>query len=76
MQVLHNEAAALAPPKADDPSARGAEPPLYLVGVGAHYPREDRPLAAMAQVPEGAPRLLLMHHPDTFARLPAGTALR
>lgn len=76
MQVLHNEAAALAPPKAGEPSARGAEPPLYLVGVGAHYPREDRPLAAMAQVPEGAPRLLLMHHPDTFARLPAGTALR
>jgi uncharacterized protein len=74
VQVLHNEAVALAPPKADEPSARGAEPPLYLVGIGAHYAHEDRPLVALAQVPEGAPRLLLMHHPDIFAQLPAGTA--
>lgn len=74
VRVLHNEAVALALPRPDGGSHGEPEPPLYLVGIGPRYPQEDRPLAALAQVPDEAPRLVLMHHPDTFAGLPAGTA--
>jgi uncharacterized protein len=65
IRVLHNEAVALEP-------SQGA--PLYLVGVGAHIPGDDRVEAALAQVPDGAARIALMHHPDSFAAFPAGAA--
>jgi uncharacterized protein len=64
--VLHNEAVALPAP--------AGEPPLYLVGIGPHLPGEDRPLAAVESVPDGAPRLVFMHNPESFVALPAGTA--
>ena len=65
--VLHNEAVPLAAP-----GGQGA--PLYLVGIGPAIPDEARPAAALGQVPDGAPRLVMMHNPDTFGGLPAGTA--
>jgi predicted MPP superfamily phosphohydrolase len=49
-------------------------PPLYLVGIGPHKPGASAPSRALAQVPEGAPRIVIFHHPDTFQQLPAGTA--
>ncbi len=66
--VLHNAAAALAAP------GDGGASPLYLVGIGPAIPDEARPAAALGQVPDGAPRLVMMHNPDTFEALPAGAA--
>ncbi|MFO7964211.1 MAG: hypothetical protein R6U50_09850 [Desulfobacterales bacterium] len=34
----------------------------------------DRPEAALGQIPPNAPRLVIMHHPDTFKQFPAETA--
>ena len=48
--------------------------PLYLVGIGSHWARDDRPAAALAQVPGTAPRFVMMHHPDSFAAFPTSTA--
>lgn len=80
VDVLHNEAVVLpTPAPGGTPGATplpgsGNGPPLYVVGVGARWAGEDRPAAAVAQVPEGTARLVLMHHPDSFAALPPRTA--
>lgn len=63
VRVLHNESAAL-----------NAQEPLYLVGVGSRWADMDHPAEALGEVPAGAPRILLMHNPDSFAELPPGTA--
>jgi hypothetical protein len=47
---------------------------LYIVGVGEKWARSDHPDRALAKVPAGAPRIVFMHDPDSFARIPAGEA--
>ncbi len=47
---------------------------LYLAGIGSRYARNDHPDRALAQIPVGAPRLVVMHNPDSFAAFPAHTA--
>jgi hypothetical protein len=47
---------------------------LYIVGVGEKWARSDHPDRALAKVPVGAPRIVFMHDPDSFARIPAGEA--
>ena len=71
IRVLQNEAVPLSLPSA--PQAASSDP-LYLVGVGSHVADEDRPEAALAELPDGAPRLALVHHPDSFEAFPANTA--
>ena len=73
IRVLMNEAMQLPLPRsAVTDGASGAD--LWLVGFGAHAPGQDHTRAALAQLPDGAPRLALMHNPDTFKKLPAGSA--
>jgi uncharacterized protein len=61
VRVLHNEAVEV-----------GSG--LYLVGIGPYRMGEDRSVEAFASVPSGAPRLVLMHNPRSFAGLPSGWA--
>lgn len=70
IRVLENESVALAQPTPTD----AGDEPLYLVGIGAHVPGNDRPDVALAEVPDVAARLVLMHHPNTFEVIPAGGA--
>lgn len=65
VRVLHNEAVAL--------TTAGARP-LYVVGIGAHWPEEDDTAAALVEVPANAARVVVMHNPGSFPALPAGTA--
>ncbi|SEK67452.1 hypothetical protein SAMN04515665_10484 [Blastococcus sp. DSM 46786] len=65
--VLRNEAAAV------PGTGEGAEA-LHVVGLGAAWPGEVDVDAALAEVPDGAPRVVLMHNPTVFPELPAGTA--
>ncbi len=69
--VLQNEAAPL---PTQTKTQTDESPPLYIVGVGAHVAAEDRPEAALAGVPANAPRIVLMHHPESFKAFPADTA--
>jgi predicted MPP superfamily phosphohydrolase len=62
--VLHNEAVTM---KRD-----GGE--MYLGGIGSKYAGEARPDEVVAAIPDGAPRIVLMHNPDTFEQLPPDTA--
>lgn len=70
IQVLSNEAVSLSPVGG---SQAGAES-LYLVGIDSHMAAQADLQAALADVPDQAARLVFMHHPDTFAGLPAGAA--
>jgi len=68
--VLRNQAAALGRHDATrDPVSR-----LYVAGLDAWAPRATDVEATLAQVPEGAARLLLMHNPLSFQQLPAHSA--
>jgi predicted MPP superfamily phosphohydrolase len=76
VQVLKNEAVALMPSQnPSQPSARrDRNALLYLVGIGAHWPNQDKPAVALAEVPDSAPRFVMMHNPESFALFPANTA--
>ncbi len=69
IQVLDNEAVPL--PLGRAHASTGS---LYLVGVGSNWAREDAPMRAVGQVPDGAPYLVVMHNPRSFEGMPAGTA--
>ena len=72
--VLKNEAVALPAPEGTSDTPQAEAPPLYLVGIGSHWAGMAKPKRAVAKVPGEAPRLVMMHHPDSFAPLPAHTA--
>lgn len=72
VRVLENEAVPLSLP--GNQGEAGPEEQLYLIGTGAAWPGRDRPAVALAEVPDGAPRLVMMHNPNTFAEFPAGAA--
>lgn len=65
--VLRNGSAGLTP--ADD-----ADETLHIVGIGPARPGLSDPEAALDDVPDGAPRVVLMHNPASFPQLPADTA--
>ena len=73
--MLDNRSIALPAPRGADTlavrgdSASGAV--LYLIGVGDKWAKNDRVERALSQVPEGAPRLIFMHDPDSFVKIPA-----
>ncbi|MGY1835775.1 metallophosphoesterase [Blastococcus sp. SYSU DS0510] len=65
--VLRNEAAAV-------PGTGEGDQALHVVGIGPAWPGEVDVDAALAEVPDEAPRVVLMHNPTTFPEMPAGTA--
>jgi uncharacterized protein len=69
VQMLQNEVVPLASSTKLDEQAV-----LYLVGIGSHWANKDKPQVALAQVPDAAPRFVMMHHPESFAEFPANTA--
>lgn len=69
VDVLRNEAVALRP--AGDTEV---EEPLYIVGVGAKRFGHSNPQEALRGVPEGAPRVVMMHNPASFPALPPHSA--
>jgi predicted MPP superfamily phosphohydrolase len=70
VRMMDNRSYAMPPSAAD--SADSSR--LYIVGVGEKWARSDHPDRALAKVPAGAPRIVFMHDPDSFARIPAGEA--
>jgi predicted MPP superfamily phosphohydrolase len=74
VKMLDNQSVALAAPTGDSAVAPGdgaSGGVLYLVGVGDKWARNDRVDRALAQVPANAPRLVFMHDPDSFVKIPA-----
>ncbi len=65
--VLQNEHVAVAAP---DAGGR----PIQLVGLGPTAPGLTDVGTALSGLPDDAPRLVLLHNPTAFPRLPAGSA--
>ena len=66
MTVLENTATAVPAPDGGDP--------LYVAGIGSVWAENSRPDAALGAVPDGAPRLVLMHNPESYRQIEAGQA--
>ncbi|HEX8942996.1 MAG TPA: metallophosphoesterase, partial [Gemmatimonadaceae bacterium] len=49
-------------------------PPLYIVGIGEKWAKNDHGAETLAKVPAGSARVVFMHDPDSYAHLPAGEA--
>ena len=69
IRVLLNEAV----PLRVSPNAESARQ-VYVVGIGPARPELDDVEAAMADLPDAAPRIVLMHNPTSYPKLPAGSA--
>lgn len=67
VRMIDNDAATL-------PLAEPGGDPLYIVGVGDKFARNDNVAQALSRLPDGVPRLALMHNPDSFAKFPPGAA--
>ena len=74
VQVLRNQAVLIEPPEPAATGDRSPDLPLYLVGIDAHLARQDDPELALAEVPAAMPRVVFMHHPASFERIPSGQA--
>lgn len=75
VRVLKNEAVVLeGTSDGGRPSGAAGAEPLRLIGIGARWPNEDRPDVTLAGIPDGAPRLVMMHNPSSFVGFPQGTA--
>ena len=70
VHMMDNRADTLSLPASDS----GMHAPLYVVGIGEKWGENDDVGAAFASVPDSAPRIVFMHDPDSFARIPAGKA--
>lgn len=66
IEVLENEAVPLPLPNSDEP--------LYLIGVGSLWANRDNVDRALRDVPDGSPRITMMHNPDTFEQFPTSSA--
>ncbi|MGF1490276.1 MAG: metallophosphoesterase [Prochloraceae cyanobacterium] len=66
IRVLENEAVRLQLSDSDEP--------LYLVGIGSLWADRDDVEAAFRDIPEDSPRIVMMHNPDTYEKLPPNSA--
>ena len=77
VRVLENDAVPLVPGETgaqNNLPATASDANLHIVGVGSRYANNDKPEAALRQVPDGAPRIIFMHNPDSFVAFPPHTA--
>lgn len=64
--ILQNESVAMTLPDSDEP--------LYLAAVNSRWANSDNVDAALQGIPEDAPRIALMHNPDSFEMFPVNSA--
>ena len=72
--ILHNSSILLDPASNQSVDQDTLDEGLYLIGLGADYPQKDRPEVALDGVPPSAPRIFIMHNPQSFKALPANSA--
>jgi len=73
--LLHNRSVPLNLLKDNEVSiGMPQESSLYLAGLGAYWPDNDEPAKAIKDIPKDAPRMIMMHNPESFAKLPANSA--
>lgn len=66
VQVLENESVEMQLPDRAEP--------LYLVAVNSRWANRDDVDQALSNVPASAPRVVMMHNPDSYEQFPANSA--
>lgn len=75
IEVLDNESVPLTLSEGDQVEiGNPSSDSLYLAGIGAAWPNEANPAKALEEIPSSSPRMVMMHNPDTFGKLPADAA--
>lgn len=73
--LLHNRSVPLKLTKNNEVAiGKPQDSSFYLAGLGANWPDNAEPAKALNEIPEDAPRMIMMHNPETFAKLPANSA--
>ena len=72
IQVLENEAVPLSAVGEGVEAAQ--DPALHVVGIGPFRPGLSDPVAALRNVPEEVPRVVVMHNPASFSAIPVDSA--
>lgn len=70
IKVLENEILKVDVRRGQSQGTDGTGTALWLVGLADLWTRPQRIEQTLAQVPEGAPMIVLAHNPDVFPRLP------
>ncbi|WP_232336881.1 metallophosphoesterase [Planococcus lenghuensis] len=71
IQILHNEAVTL---DAEGAVLPEGESGLFIAGIGSRWADADEPAEALANIPAEAPRVFMMHNPNSFEEFPADAA--
>lgn len=66
IEVLENESVQLRLPNNNES--------IYLVAVGSLWANRDNVDQALSTVPNGSPRIVMMHNPDSFEKFPPNSA--
>lgn len=66
IEVLQNESVPL--------TLANSNETLYVVGVDSLWAKRDDVNQALSTLPDGSPRITMMHNPDTFEQFPANSA--
>lgn len=69
--VLHNQSVAM---PAQGTPLQGRNQDLHLVGIGPYYPNEGNVEAAFRGIAPDIPRVVMLHNPETFPKIPAEQA--
>lgn len=72
--VLQNEAVPLTLTEAGVATDTASPNALYIVGLGASWPEMADPAVALDSVPNNAARMVMMHNPSAFAKMPEASA--
>lgn len=74
IRVLQNESIPLTLTEDGLEQENASAESLYLVGLGAEWPGNAKPIQAFEDVPDSAARFVMMHNPQTFGNLQAESA--
>lgn len=71
VEILHNESTLL---DAEGSTLPEGEPGLFIAGVGSNWMGEDNADQAVEGIPTDAPRVVMMHNPNSFEKFPENSA--
>ncbi|MFZ3580477.1 metallophosphoesterase, partial [Virgibacillus sp. DJP39] len=74
IRVLKNESVAMQITESGAQVAEESPDSLYLVGLGASWPNNVNVSQALNDVPDSAARVVILHNPEAFEKLPANTS--
>lgn len=73
VEVMTNESTVI-PPSQNSSELNSPSEDLHLVAIGSKWANQSDITTALSRIDESAPRIVMMHNPDSFEQFPANTA--